>query len=67
VFNDPLAVTIADPDHSEEQNRWLDIGMSATGRLLVVYYTERGQSIRIIGCRKATRTERTDYESKATR
>jgi len=62
VFNDPLAMTIPDPDHSATEDRWLDIGMSARGRLLVVYYTERRLNLRIIGCRQATRTERTRYE-----
>ncbi len=61
VFNDPFAVTVPDPDHSEEEERWLDIGLSAEGRLLVVWYTERGESIRIIGSRKATKKEEGEY------
>ena len=61
VFNDPSAITIADPAHSQHEQRWLDIGLSAGGRILVVCYTERGNSIRIIGCRKATNTERRSY------
>lgn len=57
VFNDPFAITIHDPDHSDEEERWLDVGLSAEGRLLVVWYTERSERIRIIGYRKTTKTE----------
>ena len=67
VFNDQFGVTISDPDHSEQEQRWLDIGLSASGRLLVVWYTERGESVRIIGCRKATKIERRNYEDERTR
>lgn len=62
VFNDPLALTIPDRAHGEGEQRWLDLGVSAAGRLLVVWYTERRGWIRIIGCRKATKTERASYE-----
>ena len=62
VFYDPLSLTIVDPDHSSGEERFLDIGMSAAQRLLVVAYTERGSSIRIISCRRATRSERQVYE-----
>jgi uncharacterized protein len=61
VFNDPFSMTVCDPDHSVEEERWVDIGLSAEGRLLVVWYTERGERIRIIGCRKATRVEERAY------
>jgi len=61
VFNDPFSVTISDPDHSDEEERWLDIGLSAEGRLLVVWYTERGERIRVIGSRKATKNEARAY------
>ena len=62
VFNDPFAVTIDDPDHSDLEERYIDIGISSKGRILVVWYTERNDNIRIIGCRKATRFEREQYE-----
>ena len=62
VFGDPLAITIADPEHAEEEDRFLDLGISAQGRLLVVSYTERGSNIRIISCRKANKSERRIYE-----
>ena len=61
VFNDPFTLTISDPVHSDEEDRWLDIGLSAKGRLLVVWHTERGDNIRITGCRRATKTEMRTY------
>jgi len=64
IFNDPFAVTIGDPDISEGETRYLDIGLSYRGRIMVVWYTEREHKIRIIGCRKATRSERRNYEEK---
>ena len=62
VFGDPFSITIDDPDHSSEEQRYIDIGKSASDKLLVVVYTERGSKIRIISCRKATLTERRIYE-----
>ena len=61
VFSDPFSITIPDPDHQTEQ-RYIDIGNSDRGQVLVVVYTERGARIRIISCRKATPTERRRYE-----
>ena len=62
VFSDTLSVTISDPDHSIEENRFIDIGMSNKSRVLVVVYTEREERIRIISARKAKRAERKIYE-----
>ena len=62
VFYDPLAVTGADPDHSEDEERLITFGMSPAEQLLVVSHTERGEAIRIISARMATRTERRIYE-----
>jgi uncharacterized DUF497 family protein len=62
VFSDPLALTISDPDHSTTEMRFVDVGLSHLGRLLVVSYTERGDRIRIITARDATRNERRQYE-----
>lgn len=62
VFYDPLSVTVADPDHSIEEHRFIDIGMSDKNRVLVAVYTEREEKIRIISVRKATPQERKDYE-----
>ena len=62
VFSDPASVTLPDPDHSENEQRFIDIGTSAKGRALVVVYSERKGNIRIISCRKATPRERRTYE-----
>jgi uncharacterized protein len=62
VFGDPLAKTILDPEHSIDESRFLDLGESDTGKLLIVSYTQRKEIIRIISCRKATATERKMYE-----
>ena len=51
VLRDTLSITIADPDHSDSEDRFIDMGMSHRGRLLVVSYTERGDKIRIISAR----------------
>lgn len=61
VFLDPFSVTMADPDHSLGEDRYVDIGYSDRGRLLVVVYTDRGTAIRVISCRKATPQEREYY------
>ena len=65
VFADPLSLTISDPDHSSMGMRFLDIGLSYLGRVLVVSYTERGNKIRLISARLATRNERKQYEETA--
>lgn len=63
VFTDAFSVTIPDPGHSADEQRYVDVGHSDKGRVLVVVYTERGSNIRIISCRKATPSERTLYEA----
>ena len=63
VFIDPLAATIPDPDHSAGEHRFLTIGLSATGRLVVVAHSDEDDVIRIISAREATRHERKNYES----
>lgn len=62
VFDDPLSVTIFDSEHSSDEPRFTDIGMSNKERILVVVYTERASKIRLISCRKATVWERAIYE-----
>jgi uncharacterized DUF497 family protein len=62
VFDDPLALTIADPDHSASEDRFITMGESRRRRLLVVSHTFRGELIRLIGARKPTRDEKTEYE-----
>lgn len=63
IFNDPLVANITDPDHSEDEERFIAMGMSAEGNLLVVVFTERDDRLRIISCRKATKTETKTYEN----
>ena len=62
VFYDPRSLTIPDPDHSDDEKRFIDIGVSDRGRILIVVYTERRTNIRLISARKATRAERKIYE-----
>jgi uncharacterized DUF497 family protein len=63
VFYDTLSATFDDPDHSINEERFITIGYSSHGRLLVVSHTERGQTIRIISARSATAHERKRHES----
>ena len=64
VFGDPLAGTILDPRHSVEEKRFVTIGHSAGGSLIVVIHVERDNRTRIISARRATRRERRKYEIK---
>jgi len=61
VLQDPLALTIQDPDAQAEQ-RYVAIGLGSSGELLVVVYAERGEEYRLISARRATRKERKAYE-----
>jgi uncharacterized protein len=65
VFGNALSVTIADPLHSTDEERFVLIGHSCRNRLLVVVYTDRRDRIRIISARPATRRERRNYEENA--
>jgi hypothetical protein len=58
-------LTIYDPLHSDEEDRQILIGNSYKNRLLVVVHTERGDKIRIISARKATKNEKKQYEENA--
>jgi uncharacterized DUF497 family protein len=62
VFDDPLSTTFPDVDHSVGERRFVSIGMSALGRILVVAHTDSGDTIRTISARSATRHERRFYE-----
>ena len=62
VLSDPLEMTMYDPDHSESEDRYISMGLSEQGRLLVVSYTERRDRIRIISARVANKRERKQYE-----
>ncbi|MEB3229055.1 MAG: BrnT family toxin [Synechocystis sp.] len=62
VFDDPLYIDFYDPDHSETENRYIVIGVSSVGRILLVSYAEREGSIRIISARQGTRQEIKVYQ-----
>jgi uncharacterized DUF497 family protein len=62
AFDDLLSVTIPDPDHSVEEQRFLLLGLSNRRRLLVVAFSDSGGAIRIISARRANRRERRTYE-----
>ncbi|HEX4405444.1 MAG TPA: BrnT family toxin [Polyangia bacterium] len=63
VFADPLSITRFDPDHSEDEDRFLLLGATHASRLVVVAHTDRRGNIRIISARLATRRERRTYAS----
>ena len=62
AFFDPLSSTIADPGSSDDEFRFVLIGLAFAGRLVVVSHVDRGESVRLISARLATRRERRDYE-----
>ena len=62
MFGDPLTMLMSDPDHSEDEERYLLLGVSLQGRLLVVSFAERPPKTRLISAREATRRERRQYE-----
>ena len=62
VLEDPLAITVEDPD-AEGEARFITIGLGNAGELLTVVYTERNEEYRLISARRATRKERNYYES----
>ena len=65
VFDDPLARTVSDSRHSEVEFRFLTIGYTSAGRLIVVAHTDREERTRIITAREAKRSERRNYESES--
>lgn len=62
IFDDPLYVDFYDPDHSENENRYIIIGTSSVGNILLVSYTERGDIIGIISARQVTKQELKAYQ-----
>lgn len=64
AFSDPLSLTIPDPDHSEGEERFLLLGITARGNLVVVSHVERGATLRLISARRADARERRDYEGR---
>ncbi|MEW6620748.1 MAG: BrnT family toxin [bacterium] len=67
TFSDTLSLTIYDPLHSEQEDRFILIGNSVKHRVLVTVHTGREDKIRIISSRKATKNERKQYEENAKR
>lgn len=63
AFYDPLSATFDDPDHSVGERRFVTVGYSSRGRLLIVSHTERRNAIRIINARRATAHERKRHET----
>ncbi len=66
VFGDDLAITAPDPDHSKDEDRYITIGWSNRGRLLMIAHNDRSERIRIISARELTRSERKAYEEETT-
>lgn len=62
IFGDPLSDTLPDPDHSLEEQRFIIIGSSESGKILLVAHTDDGETVRIISAREATYGERKFYE-----
>jgi uncharacterized protein len=62
VFEDPLSVTVFDPLHSDDEDRFVIIGLSGRNRLVVVSFTDRDERLRIISARVASKRERNQYE-----
>ncbi|MDZ7841906.1 MAG: BrnT family toxin [Gammaproteobacteria bacterium] len=62
VFGDQYSSTVADPDHSHDEERFLIFGRTRQGRYVVVAFTDRGDRIRLISARQMTRREREAYE-----
>ncbi len=63
VFNDPDFITVVDAEHSIDEERYITIGWSEKGRLLILAHTDREGRIRIISARKATKREEKFYEN----
>ena len=63
VFDDDFATTVPDPDHSEGEFRYLILGLSDQGRMLVISHTDDANGVRLISARLATRREIKQYEN----
>ncbi len=61
VFDDPLFITVIDVEHSSDEDRYITIGISKDGRLVVIAHTDRADHIRIISARNATKKEEKFY------
>jgi uncharacterized DUF497 family protein len=67
VFRDPLGITIYDPDHSVDEDRFITIGISVAGRVLLISHTDRNDRVRLISARELSRSERENYENEIKR
>lgn len=63
AFDDPLGITVADPDHSADEDRFILVEQSYQRRFLIISFIERGDRLRIISARELTRAERRAYEN----
>ena len=63
IFGDPMSLTIYDPDHSEDEDRYITMGESADRNILIVSHTDRDDRIRVIIARQATRREKKAFEN----
>jgi hypothetical protein len=61
IFYDPMFITVVDEEHSIDEERYISIGLSADGQLLMVAHTDRHEQIRLISARKATKKEEKFY------
>ena len=62
VFDDPVFITLLDDEHSDDEERFITIGLSTSNRLIMVAHTERENRIRVISARKATKNEEKFYQ-----
>ncbi len=62
IFGDPLSLTSSDPDNSQDETRFVSIGVSTDSKTIVVVHTDREDATRIISARLATKRERESYE-----
>jgi uncharacterized DUF497 family protein len=62
VFEDPFALILPDELHSDDEERWIILGLSIVARVLLIVHTERSERLRIISARQATPSEREQYE-----
>ena len=64
VFDDPFHLSMPDDTHSDDEERWITVGRMKGGRVILVVHTDRGNAVRLISARPATRRERKEYEEK---
>lgn len=63
IFGSPSTMTYFDPDHSDEEDRYVSIGYSSQGRLLIVSHTDRDDHTRIISARRANKREAEEFHA----